>query len=134
LATATFDVTIVGDAAAAGLRPGNYGVADGTICTDGNGDPNDAIADFLRRRRGGSRARPDVQKRRSRSRYPALGAPSPGDTIRYTINVVNPAARRRRTRLTDPVPTCTGALNPCTKSVPGSLARPAPSSRRARST
>ncbi len=127
--TATFDVTIVS------VTPPqqayvNQGTASssqtGAVRTDGNGDPTDGNSPttFIAVGAGGVAAPVlDVQKRWIvLTDTPPLGVPSPGDTIRYTIGVVNSgSAPAANVRLTDPVPTCTGALNPCTTFVPGSL-------------
>ena len=65
----------------------------------------------------------DVQKRWSVAvDTPPTGVASPGDTLQYTITVGNTGiATATNVRLTDPAPTCTGALTPCTAYVAGSL-------------
>lgn len=127
--TATFDVTIVAvtPPQQAYVNQGTAVSAEtGAVRTDGNGDPSDGNSPtvFVAVGAGGTAAPVlDVQKRWTvLTDTPPLGVSSPGDTIRYTITVVNtgsgPAAN---VRLTDPVPVCTGALNPCTAFVAGSL-------------
>lgn len=127
--TASFDVTItsVTPPQQAYVNQGTASSLEtGPVRTDGNGDPTDGNSPtvFVAVGAGGT-AGPllDVQKRWVvATDTPPLGVPSPGDAIRYTITVVNSGSGpATNVRLTDPVPACTGALNPCTAFVPGSL-------------
>ena len=98
----------------------------GPVPTDGNGDPVDGNQPTRFEAVGaGGTAQPvlDAQKRWSLAvDTPPTGLPSPGDAIEYTIFVSNTgSATATNVRLTDPGPTCTGALTPCTVFVPGSL-------------
>ncbi len=127
--SATFDVTITSISGSSQTYV-NQGTATstqtGNVKTDSNGDPSDgnqptsitAVA-------GGGGATPllDVQKRWSLAiDTPPTGVPSPGDTLFYTITTTNTgAAAATNVHLTDPVPICTGVLNPCTTFVAGSL-------------
>ena len=124
-----FDVT-VGSVAGSTQAYVNQGTATSTqtgpVPTDGNGDPVDGNQPTRFEAVGsGGTAVPvlDAQKRWSLAvDTPPTGLPSPGDTIEYTIFVSNTgSATATNVRLTDPGPTCTGALTPCTAFVPGSL-------------
>ena len=110
-------------------QPGNGNVdANRAACqTDSNGNPSDgnqpttitAVA-------GGGGAIAAARRAETlvaRDRHAAAPASSsPGDTLLYTITVANNgSASATNVHLTDPVPTCTGALNPCTSFVAGSL-------------
>ena len=123
VASATFDVTItsvtppsqtyVNQGTATSTQTGN--VQDGWQRQSERRQPADDDHRGHRRRR--RIAALDVQKRWvDRHRHAAAPASSsPGDTLLYTITVANNgAASATNVHLTDPVPTCTGALNPCT--------------------
>ena len=127
--SATFDVTIT-TVSGASQTYTNQGTATSTqtggVPTDSNGDPSDGNQPTkITAVGGGGGATPllDVQKRWSLAiDTPPTGVASPGDTLLYTINIANNgSASATNVHLTDPVPSCTGALNPCTSFVAGSL-------------
>ncbi len=128
-ASATFDVTITSVTAPSQTYI-NQGAATSTetggVLTDSNGSPSDGNqpTQFVAIGTGGT-AQPllDVQKRWAVAiDTPPTGVTSPGDTLQYTITVSNNgSAAATDVRLTDPVPTCSGALDPCTAYVAGSL-------------
>ena len=125
-----FDVTIASvTRAVADLRqPGRRDVdrdrrrADRQQRQSERRQPADAVR---RRRHRRQRAQPvlDVQKRWTVAiDTPPIGVTSPGDTLQYTITVANSGSTAAtNVRLTDPAPTCSGTLNPCTSYVAGSL-------------
>ena len=97
----------------------------GSILTDSNGDSSDGNQPTRFTALNGGTEAPeiDVQKR-----YAVVidtspvGVPSPQDTLQYTITVSNTgSSAATNVRLTDPDPICSGALDPCTTYVPGSL-------------
>jgi uncharacterized repeat protein (TIGR01451 family)/fimbrial isopeptide formation D2 family protein len=127
--SATFDVTITSVAGTSQTYV-NQGTATSTqtggVLTDSNGNPGDGNQPTtITAVGGGGTATPvlDVQKRWSLAiDTPPTGVPSPGDTLLYTITIANNgSAAATNVHLTDPVPSCTGALNPCTSFVAGSL-------------
>ncbi len=127
---ATFDVTIASVSGSTQTYV-NQGAATSTetggVFTDDNGDPGDGNQPTqFTAVSGGGTAAPliDVQKRWAVAVDTApLGVPSPGDTLQYTVTVSNQgSAAATNVRLTDAVPACTGALDPCTSYVSGSLA------------
>ncbi len=126
--SATFDVTITSVSGSSQTYV-NQGTATSTqtgpVLTDSNGNPSDGNQPTTITAVAGGGATPllDVQKRWSLViDTPPTGVASPGDTLQYTITIANSgAAAATNVHLTDPVPTCTGALNPCTLFVAGSL-------------
>jgi len=127
--SATFDVTIT-TVSGASQTYTNQGTATSTqtggVPTDSNGDPSDGNQPTkITAIGGGGGATPllDIQKRWSLAiDAPPTGVASPGDTLLYTINIANNgSASATNVHLTDPVPSCTGVLNPCTSFVAGSL-------------
>ncbi len=127
--TATFDVTIVSVTPPTQAYV-NQGTATstqtGSVLTDGNTSLVDGAQPTIFHATAGGAVDPvlDAQKRWSLAidATPPSGVPSPGDTLLYTITVTNfgpvPATN---VRLVDPTPNCTGALDPCTTYVAGSL-------------
>ncbi len=125
----TFDVTITSVTPPSQTYV-NQGTAtstqSGNVRTDGNGNPSDGNQPtMITAVAGGGGATPllDVQKRWSIAiDTPPTGVASPGDTLLYTVTIANNGAvAATNVHMTDPVQACTGALNPCTSFVAGSL-------------
>lgn len=122
--TAYFDVTI--NAFTGSPTFSNQGSVSATgvstVQTDGNIDPLDGAQPTIFDA-GSAAPKLDVQKRWVIAVDTApFGVTSPGDTLQYTITVTNTgSAPATNVRLTDPLPACSGSLNPCTAYVVGSL-------------